>query len=157
MENFPLLTNKNNPHKEGQKLLDALKKNLPELEERLKNTKGHWQGEDGFYRFYHGSLKVYYLQKETQKTVDLINKIREDADLESLNSQFLDIIAQGTNVTFNLEHNKNWAYHTRPIVEAFLHSKEMLIYSIKYAKSLNVAPSMLPSGWATILYLFNIR
>jgi reverse gyrase len=144
-------------HIEGQKLLEAIKKNLPELEERLKKAKGHWQGEDGFYRFYHGSLKVYFLQKETINIVKLINKVRLDAQLEHLNDQFAEIIYEGTTKTFDLEHNKNWGTHTRPILEAFFHAREMLTYMVKYGKSLDIAPNTLPSGWASVLYLFKLR
>jgi hypothetical protein len=147
----------NSRHEEGQTLLNTLKQNLPELEKLLSDTNGHWQGEDGFYRFYHGSLKVYFLQKQTEKILSLINKVREEANIDALNNQFLEIVQEGTNKHFNLEHNQAWSYHTRPILEAYFHSREMLKYMVKYAKKLETAPNMLPSGWAAVLYLFNLR
>lgn len=149
--------NIHNIHKQGQVLLEAIKTNMPDLEERLKKANGHWQGEDGFYRFYHGSLKVYFLQKETQNIVKAFNKIGEDANLKDLNPQFLEIIEQGSNKTFSLEHNQNWGLNTRPILEAFFHAREMLKFIVKYGKSLESAPNTLPSGWAAVLYLYNIR
>jgi len=33
----------------------------------------------------------------------------------------------------------------------------MLDYAIKYGRELETAPRMLPSGWAAVLYLFNLR
>jgi hypothetical protein len=144
-------------HKEGQTLLNAIKLNLPELEKRLKECNSHWKGEDGFYRFYHGSLKTYYLQKETTNILKLIEKVKNDAGISTLNKQFLRIVEEGTNKQFDLEHNKNWDFHTRPILEAFFHAREMLKFMVIYGKKLEVAPNTLPSGWATVLYLYNLR
>ena len=153
--------NQSNPtesiHKEGQVLLEAIKANMPELEERLNKANGHWQGEDGFYRFYHGSLKVYFLQKETQNIVKCLNKVKDGSNIKNLNPQFLEIIEEGSNKTFDLEHNQNWGLHTRPILEAFFHAREMLKFVVKYGKTLEVAPNTLPSGWAAVLYLYNLR
>lgn len=144
-------------HLEGQKLLEAIQKNLPELQDRLEKVNGHWQGEDSFYRYYHKSLKVYYLQKHTENILKSINKVKEDADVKTLDPQFLEIIKGGTNKTFNIDHNEDWGHHTRPILEAFFHAREMLLYMVKYAKTLKRAPNHLPSGWAAVLYLFNLR
>lgn len=47
--------------------------------------------------------------------------------------------------------------HTRPIVEAFLHAKYFLEMMIKYAREMDAAPIMLPTGWAAILELYNQR
>jgi len=146
-------------HKEGEELLKTIKTHLEELQELMGKSQGHWAGEDCFYRFYHGSLKVYWIQKYTEKMVNMFQQISEEAGLKEygLNKQFLEIIKEGTGKSFDLSHNRNWGYHTRPILEAFFHAREMLRHMISYGKSLDHAPNMLPSGWAAILYLFNIR
>src|SRR5438445_10480854 len=41
----------------------AAKARLPELEKLLEEVSSHWHAEDGFYRFYHQSFKVYGLQE----------------------------------------------------------------------------------------------
>lgn len=114
-------------------------------------------GEDPFYRFYHQSFKIYYLQKTTEKILELFRKIGKAAGIEDLNPQFLDIITEGTGKTFDTSHNLEWSKHTRPILEAFFHAREMLNFCSKYGKSLSEAPNCLPSGWAAVLYLYNLR
>jgi hypothetical protein len=42
------------------KLLCNIKEKLPQLEELLTQVENHWGMEDGVYRFYHQSFKVYY-------------------------------------------------------------------------------------------------
>jgi hypothetical protein len=46
---------------------------------------------------------------------------------------------------------------TRPILEAFWHTKCFVQMMIKYAKGLETAPQAMPSGWAAILGLFELR
>jgi len=58
---------------------------------------------------------------------------------------------------FTPDHNRNWIKHTRPIVEAFFHPHFMLKMVCKYGRELSEPPQMLPSGWAAVLYLFNLR
>jgi hypothetical protein len=58
---------------------------------------------------------------------------------------------------FDWEHNNEWAQHTRPFLEAFFHAKFFLEMAVKYGKELKEAPETLPSGWAALLYFYNIR
>ena len=74
-----------------------------------------------------------------------------------LNSSFERILAEGTGKTFTPEANKAWDATTRPLVEAFFHARFFLEMAIKYADELDEPPSMLPSGWAALLYLYNLR
>jgi hypothetical protein len=46
---------------------------------------------------------------------------------------------------------------TRPIIEAFFHARYMLEMAVSYGKELERPPSVLPSGWAALLYLFDLR
>jgi hypothetical protein len=144
-------------HRKAQRLLETLQTHLEELESVAKNAQSHWAGEDGFYRFYHQSLKVYYLQSKTEKIVGVLKKIGTTCDLPELNPWFLQIIHEGTHKTFDLSHNERWLEETRPIVEAFFHAREMLHLAILYGKKLRSAPALLPSGWAALLYLYQIR
>ena len=91
--------------------------------------------------------------------VGMFKKISQESNLEKygLNRQFMAIINEGTGIAFDLSHNQEWDKHTRPILEAFFHAREMLKHMIVYGKKLDHAPNMLPSGWAAVLYLFNIR
>ena len=74
-----------------------------------------------------------------------------------LNPDFLTIVDAGTGKRFESSHNKNWRRHTRPIFEAFFHARHMLAMVCKYAEELDEPPNPMPSGWATVLYLYNLR
>ncbi len=115
-------------------LFKNLKAKLPALEELLKTCSSHWGYEDPVYRFYHQSYKVYYLQGST-----------------------MEIIKKGTGKKFKQEDNKNWLPITRPIAEAFFHARYFLEMAVKYGRELKYPPRLMPSGWAALLYLYNLR
>lgn len=141
-------------NKEAQGLLRTAKKSLPQLKKLLIKMSSHWDYEDSIYRLYHQSCKVYALQENTQKIVSALQAL---APHLQLNADFINIITDGTGKKFDITHNKDWLHHTRPIVEAFFHAKYMLEMVCKYAKELSAPPQMLPSGWASVLYLYNLR
>ena len=144
-------------HEQAALLLRSIKAHLPALEPLLKTSQTHWVGEDGFYRFYHQSFKVYNLQNITEKIIEGLKTVGAEAGLKTLNPYFTDIINEGTKKVFNFSHNQHWTKQTRPILEAFFHAREMLHLTTLYGKALQEAPTTLPSGWAAILYLYNIR
>jgi len=155
---FPLSQNQSEHLRQrlqkDQKLLDAIRARLPELEHlRLQFTVMY---EDRVYRFCHSSFKVYSLQDTTLRVVGIFKSIAEATD-NKLCEWFEQIVADGTGRKFELEHNESWPQHTRPIVEAFLHAKYFLEMMIKYATEMKSAPATLPDGWAAILELYNQR
>jgi hypothetical protein len=136
------------------KLLMNIKENLPQIME-LQKLCGE-NGDDGIYRYYHTSFKVYgRLQPLAKKIVALLQKMKPEP-ARHLNPLFLDIIEDGTNRIFHLDNNQDWPKHTRPIVEAYLHSKWFLDQLV-IASNLEYPPSYLPEGWASILTLYRIR
>ena len=137
-----------------QALLDSIKANLPDLEELVFPFNVDY--EDGLYRFYHHSFKVYYLQDLTVRAVDIFERIAKETNTK-LCEWFKQIVATGTGIMWEPDHNSAWLRHTRPIVEAFLHTKYFLDMMIKYARELDSPPTMLPFGWAAILELYNQR
>jgi hypothetical protein len=136
-------------------LLDNIKKNLPELEKLLETVNGHWFMEDCVYRFYHASFKTYFIQTLTMDIVDALKKLAPEG--VTFNSTFEDIYKEGTGKIFNIRHNNNWEKHTRPMLEAFFHAKYFLEVAVKYGRKLKEAPTCLPSGWAALLYFYNLR
>lgn len=136
-------------------VFEALKAKLPELKTLLGRIRDHWVYEDRIYRYYHHSFKVYGLQDTTQEIVDLLQSLAPPE--VTLNKMFMEIVEEGTGKAFEMDHNRDWSRHTRPIVEAFLHAKYFLEQLVKYGEELKVIPSMLPSGWASCLYLYDIR
>jgi hypothetical protein len=139
---------------ETSKLLSAAKRKLPELKVLLSSASDHWHYEDPIYRFYHQSFKVYNLQTTTLK---IVAELQALAPHLKMNSYFVKIVAEGTDKKFAMSHNANWLKHTRPIVEAFFHARHMLLMVCKYAEELSEPPPILPSGWATVLYLYDMR
>ena len=134
-------------------LLERLKQRKADLEKMLDVMSGHWTYEDHFYRYYHGSFKVYRTQHTTAQAVKLLRELLPEREL---NLSFEKIISDGTGTEFNLRHNKNWDKHTRPILEAFTHAKFMIEMAVRYA-DLSQPPQMLPSGYAALLYLYDLR
>ena len=139
---------------QAQPLLEAIKARLPELEALREKVSSHWHAEDGFYRFYHQSWKVYSLQHDTEEIVTLLQSLMPDGPL---NKWFTRIINDGTGKQFRDEHNQRWIEETRPILEAFFHARTMLELAVKYGCALESAPASMPSGWATLLHLYNLR
>ena len=139
---------------EVKELFKNLKAELLALEELLAKCSGDWGYEDPIYRFYHQSFKVYSLQKQT---LEIVARLQALAPNLPLNKWFMRIVREGTGKTFDMEDNKKWLKVTRPIVEAFFHTRYFLEMAVKYGKELEFPPQPLPGGWAALLYLYNLR
>jgi hypothetical protein len=134
-------------------LLKRLKQRKADLGKMLGVMTGHWTYEDYFYRYYHGSFKVYHTQETTTQAVKLLRELLPEREL---NLSFEQIIRGGTGKEFNSRHNQNWDKHTRPMLEAFAHAKFMIEMAVRYA-DFPKPPQPLPSGYAALLYLFDLR
>jgi hypothetical protein len=139
---------------EEAKLLANIVAHQEELESLLAQCSDMWGYEDPIYRFYHQSLKVYALQERTQQ---IVRKFETLVSGRPLNKWFLEIVRQGTGKEFTLEDNENWTAITRPMVEAFFHARFFLEMICKYGRKLTEPPLTMPSGWAAVLYLYNLR
>ena len=141
--------------KENQPLANIRKK-LSELEVLLEEVGSHWVYEDSIYRFYHQSFKVYGLQGITGRIVDALKDLAPEG--KSFCREFEEIIKAGAGGKhFEPEHNEKWAEHTRPFVEAFFHAEYFLEMVVKYGTEMEKPPEMLPSGWAAVLCLYDLR
>ena len=141
--------------KDSQTLLHRIKARLPELERVWEeHVADHWAEEDMVYRYYHQSYKVYSIQTDAEAIVNILQEVGHP---RTLNNEFLAIIQAGTGKKFRASHNRRWNTHTLPQLQAFWHAKYFLEQMIKYGKELDTAPNCLPSGWASVLYLYNLR
>jgi hypothetical protein len=136
------------------KLIEVISAELPSLESLLERCSGHWDYEDAVYRFYHQSFKVYALQ---QTTIEIVSRLQALAPDRPLNHWFMQIIREGTGKEFRQSDNANWVAVTRPILEAFFHARYFLEMVCKYGKEIQSPPDVLPSGWAAVLYLYDLR
>jgi len=144
--------------KNHEALLQNIKTHMPELEKLLGEVRDHWGEEDSIYRFYHHSFKVYRIQELTEKIVKALRNLHYKKDGE-FNRWFETIYLEGTcrNREWQPDHNIIWATTTRPFLEAFFHAKYFLEMAVKYGKELEKAPSLLPSGWGSLLCLYGLR
>jgi hypothetical protein len=140
------------PRPESQELLRRIKAALPQLEALYEGLDHDY--EDRVYRFYHGSDKVYVLQVGTVKMVEALQGLFPG---RPLNEAFTRILKEGTGQSSQGTIGAERTAKERRILEAFFHARYFLEMAIRYGKSLDVAPSWLPSGWASVLYLFNLR
>lgn len=139
---------------EAQNLFNNLKASVGDLEKLLEEYSSHWGYEDRVYRFYHQSFKVYGLQEATGAIVAALQALAPE---RKLNDWFTQIVKDGTGKTFEQQHNRRWLEVTRPIVEAFFHARYFLEMAVRYGKELKAPPRTMPSGWAALLYLYNLR
>lgn len=142
-------------NKKQEELLKNIKDNIVFLEELFKKYGDHWHYEDMIYRFYHQSYKCYSIQSGTLEIVKALKNLAPQGII--FNCFFEEIFSEGTDKKFNTEHNSHWLLITRPIIEAFFHAKFFLEMTIKYGKELEKCPDCLPSGWAALLYFYNLR
>ena len=138
----------------AQELFANLKSSLPDLKALLEKCSSHWGYEDPVHRFYHHSFKVYRLQ---ETTAEIVKALQSLAPGRELNEAFMQIVREGTGKTFALAHNAVWLETTRPILEAFFHARFFLEMAVRYGEGLESPPNVLPSGWAALLYLYDLR
>jgi plasmid stabilization system protein ParE len=143
-----------NNAEEERRLLRAIKSDVEKLTALLDRARSHWEYEDPIYRFYHGSFKVYFVQALTTEIVSALSALLPRRDL---NDHFLAIVREGTGKTFSTEVNARWDTATRPLLEAYFHARFFLEMVVKYGQELDEPPTPLPSGWAAVLYLYNLR
>lgn len=137
-------------------LLANVRARWSELAELLEDVNSHWVYEDRIYRFYHQSFKVYDIQDHTKRIVEALRSVAPRG--ASVNPWFEEIYQAGASgKQFEDAHNQEWTTHTRVFLEAFFHAKFFLEMAVKYGKELQEAPATLPSGWAALLYFYNIR
>jgi hypothetical protein len=136
-------------------LLRNLSEHAAELRKLLEETSGHWFYEDGVYRFYHQSFKVFFLQESTQSVVAALERIAPEG--RGLCSFFREVVRAGTGREFHAEDNEHWIESTAPVVQAFLHARYFLEMAVKYAQQFTEPPQPMPSGYAALLCLYDIR
>lgn len=136
-------------------LFANIKAQLPDLDALREKMNGHWQYEDMVYRYYHGSFKVFRSQ---DLTLEMVAALRDLLPEVRLNDTFEAIVTSGTGKDFTLEDNSRWDAATRPILEAFFHAKYFVEMICRYGHALDAPPETnLPSGWASVLYLYGLR
>lgn len=137
-----------------EQLIVALREQSGTLRGLLAKVDSHWGMEDEVYRFYHQSFKVYYAQ---EITLEMVKALQALLPGRPLNAWFVQIMSEGTGKMFEMAHNDDWLRQTRPMIEALFHARYFLSMACAYAEKFEKSPSVLPSGFAALLYLFDLR
>jgi hypothetical protein len=153
MENDPFAHLKEKQRLDGV-LLSNLKQHAVALRETLDRANEYRAYEDGMYRFYYGSWKVFRLQSKTAEMITALVAISPDR--RAFSQMFQEIIRAGTDKRFTEETNGKWMEETLPIVTASLHTRYFLEMCVEYA-SLETPPQPMPSGWAALTCLYDFR
>jgi hypothetical protein len=56
-----------------------------------------------------------------------------------------------------MEDNRRWLEVTRPMLEAYFHARYFIEMAVRYGDELDAPPASMPSGWAALLYLYDMR
>ncbi len=138
----------------SDKLLANIKENKAEIE-KLRDIFKQLE-EDYVYRFYHQSFKVFGATAQIKQAKELFERLAPDSF--PLNDWFCSIAGAAIGKEFDFaKTNQIWLEETRSILEAFWHSKYFLEQMLIAADELEESPQLLPSGWAAVLYLYNLR
>ena len=135
-------------------MLANMRQHLGELRELLDHVNAHWTYEDGVYRFYHFSFKVFRLQQHTTEIITALAALAPEG--REFGGLFEDVVRAGTGRAFGPDTNTHWVEETAPVVQAFLHARYFLEMAVKYA-NLDDPPQPMPSGYAALLCLYDLR
>jgi hypothetical protein len=134
-------------------LVASLRADQQPLRALLDASSNHWGFEDPVYRFYHQSFKVFALQGQTEAIVGRLSRLVPE---RPLHPWFVEVMGRGTGREFTSADNQRWMSVASPIVEAFLHARFFLEMAVRYA-DVEMPPRPLPSGYAALLYLYQLR
>jgi len=109
---------------------------------------------DRIYRFWHQSFKVFRLQYHTEQIADVL---RRAGGNRPLNPWFEHLVAAGTGHVFHPEDNGRWYDTASGVVHSFLHVRHLLDVTVEAATTIEGPTPVLPSGWATVLSLYQLR
>ena len=142
--------------KKRGRIFDKMKANEAEIH-KLYQFNIKYIYEDKMYRFYHASFKVFWLIEHIEDIVKLLKKINPHRPYQ-FDEWFMQIIEDARKIgKFKRRYNRNFPKYARPILEAYLHCKYFLDMLEESLKMEEEPKSVISSGWAAILELYNIR
>jgi hypothetical protein len=95
-------------------------------------------------------------QEPIKEAFELIKEIGGENDPPHF--EYALLVKAGTENDFAGDRtNANWDAETKPILEAFWHTKYFINMMAKYGKELETVEMPLQPGMAAVLYLFELR
>ena len=145
---------RNTRHRQATELLQNIKDQRNSIEALLASYKK--LEPDLVYRFYHQSFKVFGMVQLIREANKLFSDLAPEAAF--LNQWYVKITRTALAKKFEgSETNRHWLEAILPITQAFWHAKYFLEQMLVAADELEEAPQILPSGWAAVLYLYDLR
>jgi len=144
--------------KKQHALAGQLLDNIKTHREKIANVLAWFRKEepDLVYRFYHQSFKVFIMTSLVNSADELFKSLSPDS--RELDPWYVQITSTALSRKFeDSETNENWFEVTTPVLLAFWNSKYMLERMLVAADELAEPPTILPSGWAAVLYLYGLR
>lgn len=148
-------------YREDLETLRRIRERLPRLLE-LRGA-ARRREVDGFYRFYHQSVKVACLRSVTESIALELQSLSRG---RPLHPWFAEVINAGSTPSgargiVGWPPADEWPTRIGPMLTAFFHAKMMVELACKYAQELEERAieerRAMPSGWATLGYLFGHR
>jgi len=141
-------------HAKSIQLLENIRSNRDEIEKQLLHFKS--EEPDLVYRFYHQSFKVFYMVPLIERADTLFRQLAPEG--VDVNKWYSLIAKGGVGRKFDPDTtNDNWLGEVPPMLMAFWNAKYFLEQMLVAADELEEAPQVLPSGWAAVLYLYDLR
>lgn len=131
----------------GQRtLIVNLRRKRKSLEKLLEKVSDHWGLEDIVYRLYHQSYKVQFAMDLTRRILEELEGLYKNR-WKHRNTLFKKIMEEGLDIR---QDPRKW-------IEALLHAKYFLEMAVKYSREVKKPLQVLPSGYASLLYLYGLR
>lgn len=124
-------------------LLATIRERHDDLKVLLKKVDDHWGCEDLVYRFYHHSYKVHYAADLAEEVFDALTRLAPWGLKRAPDA--LKRIRRIGKVSGRRE------------IERLFHARYFLEMAVKYGKKYKHPPSLMPSGYAALIYLYGLR
>jgi hypothetical protein len=136
-----------------ERLLQNIKKRLPELEALAKHVEDHWPRQR-INPFDPRGFKVYYrLQPKTQKMVTILQELLPDRPLRR---HFCRLVAEGTGHESDQSKNPRWTKLAQPIFKAYYTAYACLKMACEAGRATMPSQGPPPDWWVGLLYLFDL-
>ncbi len=145
-------------HEKQHALASTLLSTITERRAEIANKLDWFKKEepDLVYRLYHQSYKTFIMVDLIQSANELFSGLAPEST--ELNDWYVKITQAAISKKFDPDStNQHWLEETLPILQGFWQAKYFLEQMLAAAGELDEAPRILPSGWAAVLYLYNLR
>lgn len=129
-------------------LLSQLRESHDDLKQLLKRMESHWEIEDLVYRFYHHSAKVHFAADLGHEVFDSLLSVVPWGHREC--PVFI------RRLRARCRRGRTWR-RARADIELMFHAHYFLKMAVKYGRKYRRGPNPVPSGYASLMYVYGLR